>query len=871
MAQSEAYEVNAEEWPKYRGFRQLRSDLKEIRLLRLEAGTSSKCLRYVLHPSKLSDSPKYHAVSYCWGLSTLAGSLKEIFINGESVWIRRTLYSFLKTARLHDPAAHLWIDAICIDQSNVGERNLQISIMGEIFESAQGVYIWLGRGDEDTDYAMEHIEDSEPQTHFNLRRFSRCIEKLLRASYWTRRWVIQEFALAQVLTIMWGPRLTSWRNLVNKIDEVLESDPSARRTLANFKRVRLLGSEERMSLLELMEQFQDADCIDRCDRAFALRSIAEDGHRLSPHYDESVADLYLRVLSMLPTERVLPQVMGYRWPHEAASRLAKLLPMTKHEVLKSLETRKDDRLRTVFEYTGVISRVGKLEESQRLHLAMKYSFPVEVRLQGSKDILLYGFIGLKPEDLVYSLQTTPQSPQGLYIAFRPSGPDKNIVGMLISEPDTKALTYWVNVGIPEKNMELIRNIIVHGVSKCSRNNSAVSSHSRALCHIYRITLILLWLLDTRQIDCLWDNTDKLQLNSVQMYPLCNCSGTDGDLGSSSLKGPQHKNVHLEILPSFDFSGESRFWVEEDILPWGDIGEQLSRTQRKLAEKPEITVVPCPQGSPEEKPWCCPCSVDFNYRGREVLPYVAESGQLLFADYFLSKRKVQINSQDVNARTPLWWAIYNGHEKMAQLLIQKGTKVNTPERKYGSRHSDEDRVVEMVSKILTEKVESTNELANEACCDTLLFASRLGVEKVVQLLLRKGADVNAQGGKHGNVLQAASWFGSEVPAGPPPLPTRTSLDLEELLPDCACTSACREYSFLMPRTLLTLVGSPPLLARTSLDLKAQSPDYSCMSAYHDSRFLVPPRTLLVLVDLLPLLARTSLDLVASLSTPLRPLM
>lgn len=45
----------------------------------------------------------------------------------------------------------------------------------------------------------------------------------------------------------------------------------------------------------------------------------------------------------------------------------------------------------------------------------------------------------------------------------------------------------------------------------------------------------------------------------------------------------------------------------------------------------------------------------------------------------------------------------------------------------------------------------------------------------------------------------------VPAGPPPLPARTSLDLEELLPDCACTSACREYSFLMPRTLPTLVG------------------------------------------------------------------
>ena len=38
----------------------------------------------------------------------------------------------------------------------------------------------------------------------------------------------------------------------------------------------------------------------------------------------------------------------------------------------------------------------------------------------------------------------------------------------------------------------------------------------------------------------------------------------------------------------------------------------------------------------------------------------------------------------------------------------------------------------------------------------ISASRNGYEKVVQLLLEKGAEINAQGGQFGNALQAASY-------------------------------------------------------------------------------------------------------------------
>ncbi len=45
-------------------------------------------------------------------------------------------------------------------------------------------------------------------------------------------------------------------------------------------------------------------------------------------------------------------------------------------------------------------------------------------------------------------------------------------------------------------------------------------------------------------------------------------------------------------------------------------------------------------------------------------------------------------------------------------------------------------------------------------DALQAASCEGHEKVVQMLLDKGADVKAQGGRYGNALQAASYQGHE---------------------------------------------------------------------------------------------------------------
>ena len=51
----------------------------------------------------------------------------------------------------------LWIDAICINQSDIQERNAQVRQMLDIYKSATRMVVWLGEGDRDSDKATAFI------------------------------------------------------------------------------------------------------------------------------------------------------------------------------------------------------------------------------------------------------------------------------------------------------------------------------------------------------------------------------------------------------------------------------------------------------------------------------------------------------------------------------------------------------------------------------------------------------------------------------------------------------------------------------------------------------------------------------------------
>ncbi len=52
----------------------------------------------------------------------------------------------------HRADSHLpvWIDAICINQNDVLEKNHQVAMMGEVYSGAAEVLVWLGEDDKQT-------------------------------------------------------------------------------------------------------------------------------------------------------------------------------------------------------------------------------------------------------------------------------------------------------------------------------------------------------------------------------------------------------------------------------------------------------------------------------------------------------------------------------------------------------------------------------------------------------------------------------------------------------------------------------------------------------------------------------------------------
>jgi hypothetical protein len=52
----------------------------------------------------------------------------------------------------------LWVDAICIDQTDASEKSYQVGLMARIYMQAHQVIVWLGDGDRESYFTLESSE-----------------------------------------------------------------------------------------------------------------------------------------------------------------------------------------------------------------------------------------------------------------------------------------------------------------------------------------------------------------------------------------------------------------------------------------------------------------------------------------------------------------------------------------------------------------------------------------------------------------------------------------------------------------------------------------------------------------------------------------
>lgn len=243
-------------------YHNLPSDRKRIRLLRLlpgvllsphvlcemfeaefpeektQSANTNHLPRIVRQDGRLTDRIQYEALSWRWGDEDNSQHTIMIREHGHMYQKRvsETLGLALKYLRQRKDRI-LWIDAICINQKNKKERSFQVSMMSLVYTRAEQVCVWLGEDDDDSRKAFRFIR--EDISH--LKDFDRlCSDQknahkwraflgLMQRDWFSRRWVVQEIALAVKAQVYCGPDTLNWRELAIAVELFVEVETATHR------------------------------------------------------------------------------------------------------------------------------------------------------------------------------------------------------------------------------------------------------------------------------------------------------------------------------------------------------------------------------------------------------------------------------------------------------------------------------------------------------------------------------------------------------------------------------------------------------------------------------------------------------------------
>jgi hypothetical protein len=162
---------------------------------------------------------QYKAVSYYWGNTN---ELENVKIHGSDEGnpglvhevpvtknLTAALRQFRSEASRNQEPLKLWIDALCINQTDAWERQFQVGMMKYIFRGAMDVWIWLGESDEAVEKGLVTLIGD--MSKFELHRKGapampsldeevlhiKQLAAICALPYWRRGWTFQENMLPQ--------------------------------------------------------------------------------------------------------------------------------------------------------------------------------------------------------------------------------------------------------------------------------------------------------------------------------------------------------------------------------------------------------------------------------------------------------------------------------------------------------------------------------------------------------------------------------------------------------------------------------------------------------------------------------------------------
>ncbi|KAK6189420.1 hypothetical protein LQW54_013278 [Pestalotiopsis sp. IQ-011] len=212
----------------------------EIRLLHhsMQDGHVAWTLQPIQLKDRCAESPvEFDALSYTWGDPSHTFPFQ---CNGSELRIHENLKNALPYLARRRSSLPIWIDAVCINQSDDDEKFVQISMMHSIYRQATQVWVWLGSdpGHEEEAIALlpkiaavgKEMEDlpwgpalNQPSpVDKGLPAFRspqwQAVTKISNNKWFLRLWIVQEAALPKKIRVLYGQEEISWDVLGDVVD-----------------------------------------------------------------------------------------------------------------------------------------------------------------------------------------------------------------------------------------------------------------------------------------------------------------------------------------------------------------------------------------------------------------------------------------------------------------------------------------------------------------------------------------------------------------------------------------------------------------------------------------------------------------------------
>ena len=300
-------DLNSSVQPDSFKYRLLTDRTKDFRLACLDAATDhSPDLHCEIDHASLDATPEYEALSYVWGTEQASkpiyirhahrdASSSSSTVASESFrfWPTANLEAALRALRLPDKPRRLWIDSLCIDQSNLQERADQVRLMGRIYGTSTRDLLWLDADPAMTSMAMAVMhrlakDESDRQVLHDLTKEEWHALKMTFGTnpVWHRVWIVQELYFALRIQLVCHGDALDW----SIIDKVFDNDPGLME-IPLYQQHTLLHNRW-------------LHCFENLSRIHALRRETTRKNRLLTRRVMTIATIFSHVDATIPHDRI---------------------------------------------------------------------------------------------------------------------------------------------------------------------------------------------------------------------------------------------------------------------------------------------------------------------------------------------------------------------------------------------------------------------------------------------------------------------------------------------------------------------------------------------------------------------------------------